>query len=62
MARREKIGITLLMLALAVLMIGGSVYLSYTSNPLPELTRQQESMEVQERIQKAMFDMEQRNE
>lgn len=62
MARREKIGIALLMLALAVLMIGGSVYLSYTSNPLPELTRQQESMEIQERIQKAMFDMEQRNE
>lgn len=62
MARREKIGIALLMLALAVLMIGGSVYLSYTSNPLPELTRQQESMEFQERIQKAMFDMEQRNE
>ena len=62
MARREKIGIALLMLALAVLMIGGSVYLSYTSNPLPELTRQQESTEFQERIQKAMFDMEQRNE
>lgn len=62
MARREKIGIALLMLALAVLMIGGSVYLSYTSNPLPELARQQESMELQERIQKAMFDMEQRNE
>lgn len=62
MARREKIGIALLMLALAVLMIGGSVYLSYTSNPLPELTRQQESTELQERIQKAMFDMEQRNE
>lgn len=62
MARREKIGIALLMLSLAVLMIGGNVYLSYTSNPLPELTRQQESMEIQERIQKAMFDMEQRNE
>lgn len=62
MARREKIGIVLLMLALAVLMIGGSVYLSHASNPLPELTRQQESMEIQERIQKAMFDMEQRNE
>lgn len=39
MARREKIGIALLMLALALLMIGGSVYLSHTSNPLPELTR-----------------------
>lgn len=62
MARREKIGIALLMLALAVLMIGESVYLSHTSNPLPELTRQQESMELQERIQKAMFDMEQSNE
>ncbi len=62
MARREKIGIALLMLALAVLMIGGSVYLSHTSKPLPELTRQQESLELQERVQRAMFDMEQRNE
>lgn len=66
MARKDDIQIALVMLVVTLGMAAGLAWLSHTSKPnhapLSESARQQESIELEERIQRAMLNMEQSNE